>query len=105
MHANWGGANMTRQEHLERCKKRALEYVDQGDFPNAYASMASVINFCSWDIDMRRTIRAQRECTQWLGVCLKLGWRKSDLDELEKLWWKWHDDNGSLIERSPLKTA
>jgi hypothetical protein len=31
----------TRQEHLEWCKKRALEYVEQGDVNNAYASMCS----------------------------------------------------------------
>lgn len=32
---------MTRQEHLEWCKKRALEYVDAGDLQNAYSSMCS----------------------------------------------------------------
>ena len=32
---------MNRQEHLEWCKKRALEYVDMGDVTQAYASMIS----------------------------------------------------------------
>ena len=32
---------MNRQEHLEWCKKRALEYVDNGDLPQAFASMGS----------------------------------------------------------------
>ena len=32
---------MNRQEHVQWCKDRALEYVDNGDLPNAYASMAS----------------------------------------------------------------
>ena len=32
---------MNRAEHLEWCKKRANEYIDAGDIPNAYASMAS----------------------------------------------------------------
>ncbi len=32
---------MTRQEHLEWCKKRALEYVDMDDIGQAWASMAS----------------------------------------------------------------
>lgn len=32
---------MDRQEHLEWCKQRALEYVDNNDLTNAYASMAS----------------------------------------------------------------
>ena len=32
---------MNRQEHLEWCKKRALEYVDVGDTGQAIASMLS----------------------------------------------------------------
>ena len=32
---------MTRNEHLDWCKKRALEYIDSGDLNEAYASMAS----------------------------------------------------------------
>lgn len=32
---------MDRQEHLEWCKKRALEYVDKGDMSQAFASMLS----------------------------------------------------------------
>jgi len=32
---------MTRKEHLEWCKQRALEYVDMGDLNQAYASMMS----------------------------------------------------------------
>ena len=32
---------MDRQEHMEWCKKRALEYVDAGDFSQAYTSMSS----------------------------------------------------------------
>jgi len=32
---------MNRQEHLECCKKRALEYVDRGCVQEAFASMAS----------------------------------------------------------------
>lgn len=31
----------TRSEHLEWCKKRALEYVDDGDLNQAFASMGS----------------------------------------------------------------
>lgn len=30
-----------REEHLEWCKKRALEYLDQGDVRNAICSMMS----------------------------------------------------------------
>ena len=32
---------MNRQEHLEWCKKRALEYVNDGDLVNAFGSMVS----------------------------------------------------------------
>lgn len=35
---------MTRSEHLEWCKKRALEYVDMGDCNQAIASMLSDLN-------------------------------------------------------------
>lgn len=31
----------TREQHLEWCKKRALEYVDAGDLHQAFASMGS----------------------------------------------------------------
>lgn len=32
---------MSRAEHLQWCKDRALEYCDQGDLPSALASMGS----------------------------------------------------------------
>lgn len=32
---------MNRTEHLDWCKKRALEYVDAGDVTQAYTSMVS----------------------------------------------------------------
>jgi hypothetical protein len=32
---------MNRQEHLEWCKQRALEYVERGELTNAVASMCS----------------------------------------------------------------
>ena len=32
---------MDRQEHLEWCKKRALEFVDMGDLTQAFGSMLS----------------------------------------------------------------
>ena len=36
----WQGS-MNRAEHLERCKTRALRYVDAGHTQNAFASMVS----------------------------------------------------------------
>ncbi len=35
---------MTRSEHIEWCKKRALEYADKGELLTALASMASDLN-------------------------------------------------------------
>lgn len=35
---------MTRQEHLDWCKKRAMEYVAQGDLLQSVTSMMSDIN-------------------------------------------------------------
>lgn len=32
---------MTRAEHLAWCKTRALQYVDEGDLNNAFASLVS----------------------------------------------------------------
>lgn len=32
---------MTREEHLDWCKQRALEYVERGDLTSAYGSMVS----------------------------------------------------------------
>ena len=34
----------TRDEHLQWCKDRALEYVDQGEVKEAFASMGSDLN-------------------------------------------------------------
>ncbi len=30
---------------------------------------------------------------------MKLGWKKEQLDFLEELWWKHHDDYGKLVRR------
>ena len=35
---------MTRNEHLEWCKHRALEYLDKGDIQNGITSMLSDMN-------------------------------------------------------------
>jgi hypothetical protein len=34
----------TGKEHLDYCKKRALEYVERGDLVNAWESMVSDLN-------------------------------------------------------------
>lgn len=35
--------------------------------------------------EINRKIRA---CAEWLSYCLSIGWKRRDLDALEKLWWK-----------------
>ena len=52
---------MTREEHLDWCKKRALEYVDQGDFAQAVTSMLS---------DIRKHPETQSEALMALGMGL-----------------------------------
>ena len=39
---------------------------------------------------------ALKACANWLVYCLQLGWKKEQLDILEKIWWEHHDDNGRL---------
>lgn len=43
------------------------------------------------------TRRATQACAEWLAACIRLGWRRADLDFLEALWWKYHDHRGNLI--------
>jgi Tfp pilus assembly protein PilF len=52
---------MTRQEHLDWCKKRALEYLDQGDIANAVTSMMS-------DMDKHEETRSAGESMIMLGM-------------------------------------
>jgi hypothetical protein len=44
-----------------------------------------------------RTVSAIKKCAKWLSYCLEIGFRKDQLDDLEALWWKFHDDSGNLI--------
>lgn len=46
---------------------------------------------------MSRHHRAMLACAEWLAYCLEIGWLKSQLDDLERLWWQYHDDQGNLI--------
>ncbi len=53
---------MTRQEHLEWCKKRAMEYVDAGDCTNAVNSMIS---------DLTKHPETDGHCGSALGLFAK----------------------------------
>lgn len=58
---------MTQDEHLEWCKKRALEYLDIGDCANAFTSMMS---------DLRKHPELENHVGIRMGVGLMLlpGW-------------------------------
>jgi len=43
-----------------------------------------------------KTLKAIKTCSYWLSYCIKIGWNKNDIDQLEELWWKFHDDNGNI---------
>lgn len=52
-----------RQEHLDWCKQRALQYVDQGDLQNAFASLGS---------DLRKHPETERHAAIELGMMMML---------------------------------
>jgi hypothetical protein len=51
---------MSQDEHIEWCKKRALEYLDAGDLANAFTSMLS-------------DIRKHPDCENHVGIQLGVG--------------------------------
>ena len=55
---------MTRIEHLEWCKKRALEYVDMGDLQQAITSMLS---------DLGKHPETENHAGKTLGVAMMVG--------------------------------
>ena len=55
---------MTRQEHLEWCKQRALEYAEANDLTNAFASFQS---------DMSKHTETSDHLALEMGTMLLLG--------------------------------
>lgn len=49
---------------------------------------------------IKPTQKALRQCAEWLSYCLRIGWPKSSLAELEALWWKYHNRRGDLVRPS-----
>lgn len=50
------------------------------------------------------TSKARNDCASWLAMCVRLGWPKSALDDLESLWWRYHDNTGAeraILEAQP----
>ena len=66
---------MTRQEHLEWCKKRALEYIDMGDTDQAWTSMIS---------DLGKHSELANHAGIELGMMMILGGHLSTVPKMEK---------------------
>lgn len=43
------------------------------------------------------TYHAREACKRFLQDCIALGWKAGQMVALEKLWWKYHDDEGDLV--------
>lgn len=52
-----------------------------------------------------RKDEALKNCARWLAFCRQIGWPQEDLDRLEGLWWKYHDENGNLIDGGGIEIA
>jgi len=64
-----------RTEHLQWCKNRALEYVDNGDLQEAFASMAS---------DLRKHPETESHCGIQLGMALLMNGHLDTADKMIK---------------------
>jgi len=64
-----------RQEHLDWCKKRALQYCDRGELENAWASMAS---------DLDKHPETQGHSAIQLGMMMLMGGHLSTVDKMRK---------------------
>lgn len=65
----------TRSQHLEWCKKRALEYCDIGDPKQAFGSMAS---------DMSKHPETEGHAALQLGIMMLMGGHLSTEPEMRK---------------------
>ncbi len=66
---------MTRKEHLQWCKDRAIEYVDMGDCEQAFASMLS---------DLGKHDETANHPGIKLSMMLNMAGHLSDLDKMRK---------------------
>ncbi len=66
---------MTREEHLQWCKDRALEYVDMGDLGQAFASMAS---------DLTKHEETKNHSGIKLGIMMLFGGHLDSAEEMRK---------------------
>ena len=66
---------MNRQEHLDWCKKRAIEYVEIGDLSQAYTSITS---------DLNKHPETEGHSAIMLGMMLMMGGHLSTKEEMRK---------------------
>lgn len=66
---------MTRQEHLDWCKQRALEYVEAGDVNQAFASMGS---------DLGKHDETKNHAAIELGMMLLMGGHLNSQEKMRK---------------------
>ena len=66
---------MTRQEHLDWCKERALEYCDAGDWEQAWASMAE---------NLSKHPETENHAAIKLGMMLMLNGHMNTVEEVRK---------------------
>lgn len=68
---------VTRDEHMAWCKRRALEYVEQGDMKNALLSMLS-------DLSKHEGTRAALAIAIEIGVPLSINGHLSTADDVRR---------------------
>jgi hypothetical protein len=49
---------------------------------------------------MKRSAKAIQRCAEWLAHCIRIGWSHDDLDTLEEIWWRYHDEHGRLLRNA-----
>ena len=64
---------MTRTEHLQWCKDRAIEYLDRGDTKNAFASMLS---------DLKKNPETAGHIGCKLGMLLSMSGNLTDINDM-----------------------
>ena len=68
-------SDKTRDEHIEWCKERALEYVDRGELSNAMASMGS---------DLEKHPETEKHPGIQMGIMMLVGGMLSSDHEMRK---------------------
>lgn len=77
-----------------------------GDLTITEAAQAAAVSGRLFGIRLRefmygqakqRSPKALKECVRWLGFCRKIGFKTEEVDALDRLWWRYHDEDGNLL--------